>query len=119
MYGVRRLNCTVSYDMDARVMSLNGNRYAQVSATKFFFIEAYPIQKKIDCHLGLTLFAIHYGAPKLLIHDRSPEQVGKKTIFQSLIRKYDIRTHVTESYRPSQNSAQDAIRNLRKKLFRD
>ena len=112
---MQRLNCTVSCDtIDARVMILNGNRYAQVFATKFFFI-----QKKRDCHLDLMIFAKQYGAPKLLIHDGSPQQVGIKTIFQSLIRKYDIRTHVREAYRPSQNVAEGAIRELRKKLFNE
>ena len=56
------------------------------------------------------MFTNQYGAPKPLIHDGSSEQVGRKTVFQSIKRNYGIATQLKESHRPSQNPANGAIR---------
>ena len=49
--------------MDARCQSIHDEKYCQIFGKKQFFVEAYPIKKKYDCHLGLDNFVNEYGAP--------------------------------------------------------
>ena len=52
MCGVRRIHGTMSTDtMDARFQSIHNKKYFQVFVNKQFFVEAYQIKKKYDCHL--------------------------------------------------------------------
>ena len=53
-----------------------------------------------------------------LIYDGAPEQIGRKTEFQRIMRKYDIRGHIAESGRSSQNPIEVCIRELRRRWFR-
>ena len=47
MFGQKMFNAYVYTDtMDARVTSIHGNRYGQVFATKYYFVNVYPIKKK-------------------------------------------------------------------------
>ena len=87
--------------MDARCQLINDEKYCQVFGNKQFFVEAYPIKKKYDCHLGLDKFVKEYGAPDKMTYDGSQEQIGRKTEFQRVMRKYNIKGHVTETKRPN------------------
>ena len=58
--------------------------------------KAYPIKWKAECYKGLKTFVRKYGAIVHLVYDGSPEQIGRKTEFQHIIQKYDIRVHVAE-----------------------
>ena len=80
--------------MDARCKSIHAEKYLQVFGNKEFFVEAYPIKRKANCHEGLETFVREYGAMKRLIYDGAPEHIRRKAEFQSIMRKYYIRVHV-------------------------
>ena len=51
MFDVRQVNGMMSTDtMDAWCNSINAEKYLQVFGNKEFFVEAYPIKRKADCH---------------------------------------------------------------------
>ena len=79
---------------------------------KEFFVEAYPIKRKDDCHEGLEKFVREYGAMERLIYDGVPKQIRRKTEFQRIMQKYDIRGHIVESGRSSKNPVEVCIREL-------
>ena len=77
MFGVKRLNCMMAIDtLDARFKSIHGQQYCQVFGNKYFFVEAYPIEKRSDCHEALDRFVRDYGASDVMQYDGAPEQVG-------------------------------------------
>ena len=76
--------------MDGRYKSLDGNRYAQVFATKDLFSAAYLMQSKSMAGEGIRQFIHEYGRPEHLVFDGSQEQCGKKTEFMKNVRKYAI-----------------------------
>ena len=96
---------------------MNGDRYLQVFINKEFFVEAYPIKKKKDCHESLEKFVKEYGAPDKMIYDGSGEQTGRKTEFQRLMRKYEIKGHASEPERSNQNPVEGCIRELRQRWY--
>ena len=55
--------------MDARCQSIRDENYCQVFGNRQFFVEAYPIKKISDCHLGLDNFVKEYGAPDKITYD--------------------------------------------------
>ena len=57
MFDIRRIHGTMSTDiMDSRCQLIHEEKYFQVFGNKQFFVEAYPIKKQSDCHLGLDTF---------------------------------------------------------------
>ena len=79
-------------------------KYCQVFGNKQLFVEAYPIKKKSDCHLGLDKFVKEYGAPENMTYDGAQEQIVRNKELQRVMRKYDIKGHVTETKWSNQNS---------------
>jgi hypothetical protein len=119
MFEVKRLQGTFATDtMDMRCKSIHGERYSQVFANKDFFAAAYPIQRKGDAHEPVDLFVNEYGAMETLISDGAHEQVGRHSEFQAKLRKYEIKSKVSEPERPNQNPAEGVIREIRKKWYR-
>ena len=113
MFVVRRVHGMISTDtMDAQCNSIHAEKYLQVFGNKEFFVEAYTIKRKADCHEGLETFVHEYGKMERLIYDGAPEKIGRKTEFQRIIRKYDIRGHRAESGRSNQNPVEVCIREL-------
>ena len=55
--------------------SIHDKNYCQVFGNKQFFVEAYPIKKKSDCHLGLDKFIKKYGAPYKITYDGANEKL--------------------------------------------
>ena len=53
-----------------------------------------------------------------LIYDGAPEQIGRKTEFQRIMQKYNIRGHIAESGRSSHNPVEGCIREPRQQWFR-
>jgi hypothetical protein len=104
--------------MDGRCKSLDGNKFAQVFASKDLFAVAYPMESKSHAGEGLRQFVQDFGRPEKLTFDGSREQCGKKTEFMKNVRKYDIDYHVTEPERPNHNFAEGVIREIRKKWLR-
>ena len=120
MFGVKRLDCVLSTNtMHAKNKSVHGELYCQVFGAKEFFVEAYPIEKKSDCHEALDRFIKEYGAPETLVYDGAKEQAGPKTEFQAKIRKYGIKGHTSERERSNQNPVEGVIRELRKRWYRE
>ena len=61
MFMVNRIRGNMATDtMDARCNGIHGERYCQVFGNKDFFVEAYPITKKSDCHEPLKKFIKQY-----------------------------------------------------------
>ena len=80
MFNVRRIHGTMSTDtMDSRCQSIHNENYCQVFGNKQFFVEAYPIKNKSDCHLGLDKFVKEYGSLDKMTYDGAQEQIGRKT----------------------------------------
>ena len=104
--------------MDARVKSIDGNRYGQVFATKDFFCEIYPMATKDLAGEGLRQFMADYGVMEALTFDGSKEQTKHSTTFMKQIRKENVDYHISEPHRPNQNDAEGVIRELRRKWFR-
>ena len=66
----------------------------------------------------LSDFTIHdYSILMRLTFDGAAAQVGHNTPFMKLIRKYDIKYHVSEPRRPNQNPAESSIRELKRKWY--
>ena len=119
MFGVRRLNCLVSTDtMDMRCRSIHDQRYCQVFATREYFVDAFPIIKKSDCHEPLKHFIRKYGAPREMRSDGAKEQTGRRTQFSKTLGKYDVTHSIIEPERYNQNPCEGVIRELRKKWYR-
>ena len=98
MFDIHRIHGTMSTNnMDATCQSIHEKQYYQVFGNKQFFVEAYPIKKRSDCHLGLDKFVKEYGAPDKMTYDGAQEQIGRKTELQRVMRKYEIKGHVTET----------------------
>ena len=104
--------------MDGRVISKDGNRYAQVFANKGYFVHAYPMDSKKKAGDALCTFCQEFGIPDRLTFDGSKEQNGKNTEFMKQIRKNNITLHTIEPERHNQNSAEGVIREVRRKWFR-
>ena len=110
MFDVRKIHGTMSTDtMDARCQSIQDKKYCQVFGNKQLFVEAYPIEKKYDCHLGLDKFVKEYGSQDKMTYDGTHEKIGRKTELQRVMRKYEIKGHVTEKKQPNQNSVEGYI----------
>ena len=88
------------------------NRYAQVFATRFGWVRAYPMQKKSDAHEALSLLAQRDGVPPMIVMDGSKEQT--LGTFRKKAREMDCRVRQTEPYSPWQNAAESEIRELKR-----
>ena len=104
--------------MDGRVMSKDGNRYAQVFANKGYFAVIYPMDTKKKAGEALHIFCQEFGVPDRLTFDGSKEQTGKGTEFMKQVRKNNIDFHVIEPERHNQNASEGVIQEVRRKWFR-
>ena len=86
MFNVCRIYGTMYTDtMDSICHSIHNKKYFQLFGNKQFFVEAYPIKKKSDCHLGLYKFVKEYGAPDKTTYNGAQEQIIIKTELQRVI----------------------------------
>ena len=67
--------------LDGRIVSLNGNKYAQVFANKGYFAKICPMDSKRKCGEALKIFCQESGVPERLTFDESKEQTKKGTSF--------------------------------------
>ena len=95
--------------LDARVKSIHGQQYYEVTGTKDFFVEAYPIEKRSDCHKALDRFVRDYRALDAMQYEGALEQFGTHTKFQANMRKYGIKSHISETKISNQNPAEGVI----------
>ena len=120
-FGVRRLNGKFATDtLWAKALSLRGNVAAQIYSHKCGFKALYPISKADNEQVGYSLskFVSEYGAPDHLTYDGAAVQVGRKTLFQDLLRRHEIKNHVSAPRRPNENPAEAAIRELKFSWYR-
>ena len=114
-----RIRDTIYTDtMNSCYKSLDGNKHAQVFANESFFATAYPMEHKSSAGQALKQFISDFGIPDKLVCDGAAEQVGKRTEFQSTVRKHAINLHVTEPHRHNQSKVEGVVREIRKRWYR-
>ena len=69
----------VTYTMDGRVKSLDGNQYAQVLSNGTYFADIYPMAKKDDSGKAIRMFVMELDVPEELTADVSKEQNSSGT----------------------------------------
>ena len=104
--------------MNGRYKSLDGNKHAQIFANESFFATAYPMEHKSSTGQALKQFISDFGIPDKLVCDGAAEQVGKRTEFQSTVRKHAINLHVTEPHRHNRWKVEGVVWEIRKRWFR-
>ena len=104
----------------ATIKSLRGNVASQIYMHKCGFKQAYHLCSVNGDSIGHTLgdFANDFGAPEHLTFDGASVQVGSKTRFMELIRRMEIRYHVSAPRRPNENPAEAGIHELKKRWYR-
>ena len=120
-FRVKRLNGKFATDtLWSKTKSLRGNVATQIYSNKNGFSSAYHMTKANNENVGYSLqsFVSDYGAPEYLTYDGAAVQVGRKTIFQTAIRKHEIKTHVSGPRRPNENPAEGAIREIKRRWYR-
>ena len=65
----------------SKVNSIHGEYNCQVFGNKELFVEAYPMEKRLDCLEALDKFVKDYGALDSMIYNGAQEQVGPGTKF--------------------------------------
>ena len=98
--------------LEAAIVSKRGNMHAQVFGTPFSWYRAYPTEKKLDVHKRLSLMFARDGVPNVLIMDNPKEQT--LGTFRKKAREANCWIKQTEPYTPWSNSAESAIRKLKK-----
>ena len=79
MFDICRIHGTMSTStMDARCQSIHDEKYCHLFGKKRLFVEAYPIKKKSNRHLGLDKFFKEYGSPDKMTYDGAKEQIVRK-----------------------------------------
>ena len=120
-FGVKRLNGKFATDtLWANASSLRGNVAAQVYSNKNGFSKVYFMSNANDENISNTLkgFVNDFGAPERLTYDGASVQTGRKTLFQKILRKHDIKHHISAPYRPNENPAEGTIRDLKRQWYR-
>ena len=98
--------------------SLDGNSCGQIYAHGSYFAAFYPMDSKSKAGDSLRVFCNEFGAPEKLRHDGAKEMVGKRTEFQNVVKKHDIRTHVSEPGLHNQSPAEGVVREIKKRWYR-
>lgn len=113
----RPLNAVCYSDtMFAQVSSLfNKFTCAQIFCTDFGWTKVYPMKTKAEAHLTLDMLHHQYGAFKVMIPDNAKEMILGE--FRDKLRKAGTIIAPIEAYRPNQNKAEAAIREL-KRMYR-
>ena len=103
--------------MNGRYKSLDGNKHAQIFANESFFATVYPMEHKSSAGQALKQFISDFSILDKLVCDGAAEQVGKRTEFQSMVRKHAINLHVTEPHCHNQSKVEGIVREIRKCWF--
>ena len=100
--------------------SLTGNTCTQLFSHKCGFNAPYHMERANGDCVGSALgdFIHEFGIPENLTFDGALVQTGRKTLFQNNLRKYHIKWHVSQPYRPNENPAEGSIREVKKKYIR-
>ena len=101
-----------------RVKSKDGNTCGQIFANENYFAVFYPMDSKSKAGDALRVFCKEFGVPERLVHDGAKELTGKRTEFQSQIKKHDIITRLSAPNLHNQSPAQGVVREVRRKWYR-
>ena len=113
MLRYRRIPHTVFTDtLKSTVKSKRQNQYAQMYSTDFGYCRAYPIKKEAEAHHTLSKFFKDIGVPDTMVMDGAKAQIHGN--FRRKCTEADCRTKQTEPYTPFSNSAEGAIREVKK-----
>ena len=82
--------------LDGRIVSLDGNKYAQVFANKSYFAKIYPMDSKSKYGEALKIFCQEFGVPERITFDGSKEQTKKGTSYMKQVRSNGISHHIVE-----------------------
>ena len=96
--------------MNGHYKSLDSNKHAQIFANESFFATTCPMEHKSSAGQGLKQFISNFSIPDKLVCDGTAEQVGKRTEFQSTVRKHAIDPHVTKPHRYNQSKVEGVMR---------
>ena len=72
------------------------------------------MEHKSSAGQALKQFISDFGIPDKLVCDGAAEQVGKRTEFQSTVRKHAIDLHVTEPHHHNQSKVEGVVWEIRK-----
>jgi hypothetical protein len=80
-----RLQCPFYTNMlHGKMVSLRGNKCAQIYVTTFGFVAAHPIKTKSEAHLTLDEVFQTVGIPSIMIPDNATELMeGEFKVFES------------------------------------
>ena len=120
-YKTKRLEERFATDtIWADTKSLNQHKFAQAYTHKCGFAVVYPMNNMSGDSIGETLqhFVHDFGIPSILTFDGHKSQVSKGSLFMKMIRKYDIKFHVSEPRKPQQNPAEGGIREIKRRWYR-
>lgn len=120
-YNVKRLNIKMATDtMYADTISINQHKYSQTYSAKCGFAATFPMDSINGDSIGYSLktFISEFGAMEHLTFDGAMAQTGSKTLFMNTIRENDIKYHVSQPYRPNENPAESAIREIKRRWYR-
>lgn len=104
-FGVKRLNGKFATGtLWSKIKSLRGSAAMQIYSNKCGFNKVYTLRKTDNESVGNSLkaFISDYGAPERLTYDGAAVQVGSKTLFQKILRRYEIISKVSAPRRPNE-----------------
>jgi hypothetical protein len=109
----RHLRAVVYSDtIFSTVVSLRQNTCAQIYSTEFHWIKSYPMKRKSEAHLTLSILLHDVGVFPTIVTDNAPELIKgefkKKAVHAGAVM------HPKEVYTHNQNLAESAIRELRR-----
>ena len=109
----KRLESEVYTDtLIGKCKSLRGNNVAQIYATPFHYVRAFPLKSKKDAHESLDDFFHQVGVPQVIIPDNAKELT--QSDFKKKCRKAQCPIHPIEAYTPNANIAEGVIRELKR-----
>jgi hypothetical protein len=103
---------TFTDTMFAGTTSKRGNKWAQVYATSFGWVQAHPMTQKGEAHETLSLLFHRDGVPPTMIFECSEEQAMGK--FKRKLREADCHSQQTEPYSLWQQAAEGCIHELKR-----
>ena len=121
MFDVKRLHGKFATDtLWSKTKSLRSNVASQIYTHKCGFNAAYHLQRADGEQVGHSLanFIHEFGAPEHLTFDGASVQVGAKTKFMEILRRAEIKYHISAPRRPNENPAEASIREIKKRWYR-
>ena len=120
-YSVKKLDGIFATNtLFSDIRSISSNILVQIYSHKCGFSYSYPMVwvNGYQVEISLADFVSEFGAPSRLAFDRSIVQVGRNTTFVTSLRIYEVKWHVSQPYRPSNNLEEADILKIEKEVYR-